>query len=63
MLIVVILLVMSGASKLVDKLDWYSEAKTVAEMLVLNLKTEKIHLQTNALMTYMFTNREQRYNE
>ena len=24
-------------------------------MLVLNLKIEKIHLQTNALMTYMFT--------
>ena len=54
MLIIVILLVMSAASKLVDiasKLDWYSEAKTVAEMLVLNLKIEKIHLQTNALMT------------
>ena len=32
-------------------------------MLVLNLKIEKIHLQTNALMTYMFTNTEQRYNE
>ena len=43
MLIIVILLVMSAASKLVDiasKLDWYSEAKTVAEMLVLNLKIE-----------------------
>ena len=66
MLIIVILLVMSAASKLVDiasKLDWYSEAKTVAEMLVLNLKIEKIHLQTNALMTYMVTNTEQRYNE
>ena len=66
MLIIVILLVVSAASKLVDiasKLDWYSEAKTVAEMLVLNLKIEKIHLQTNALMTYMFTNTEQRYNE
>ena len=66
MLIIVILLVMSAASKLVDipsKLDWYSEAKTVAEMLVLNLKIEKIHLQTNALMTYMFTNTEQHYNE
>ena len=49
MLIIVILLVMSAASKLVDiasKLDLYSEAKTVAEMLVLNLKVEKIHLQT-----------------
>ena len=46
-----------------SKLNWYSEAKTVAEMLVLNLKIEKIHLQTNALMTYMFTNTEQRYNE
>ena len=32
-------------------------------MLVLNLKIEKIHLQTNALMTYMFTNTEHRYNE
>ena len=67
MLIIVSLLVMSAASKLVgiaSKLDWYSEAKTVAEMLVLNLKIEKIHLQTNALMTYiMFTNTEQRYNE
>ena len=66
MLIIVILLVMSAASKLVDiasKLDWYSETKTVAEMLVLNLKIEKIHLQTNALMTYMFTNTEQRCNE
>ena len=66
MLIIVILLVMSAASKLADiasKLDWYSEAKTVAEMLVLNLKIEKIHLQTNALMTYMFTNTEQRHNE
>ena len=57
MLIIAILLAMSAASKL----DWYSEAKTVAEMLVLNLKTEKIHLQTNALMTYMFTNTEQCY--
>ena len=39
MLIIVILLVMSAASELVDiayKLDWYSEAKAVAEMLVLN---------------------------
>ena len=57
---------MSAASKLVDiasKLDWYSEAKTVEEMLVLNLKIEKIHLQTNALMTYMFTNTEHCYNE
>ena len=32
-------------------------------MLVLNLKIEKIHLQTNALMTYMLTNTEYRYNE
>ena len=66
MLIIVILLVMSAASKLVDiasKLDWYSEAKTVAKMLVLNLKIEKIHLQTSALMTFMFTNTEQCYNE
>ena len=66
MLIIVVLLVMSAASKLADiasKLDWYSEAKAVAEMLVLNLKIEKIHLQTNALMTYMFTNTEQRYNK
>ena len=66
MLIIVILLVMSAASKLVDnasKLDLYSEAKTVAEMLVLNLKVEKIHLQTNAFMTYMFKNTEQCYNE
>ena len=30
-------------------------------MLVLNLKIEKIHLQTNALMMYMFTNTEQRF--
>ena len=30
--------------KFASKLDWYSEAKTVAEMLVLNLKIEKIHL-------------------
>ena len=66
MFIIVILLVMSAASKLVDiasKLDWYSEAKTAAEMLVLNLEIEKIHLQTNALMTYMFTNTELCYNE
>ena len=66
MLIIVILLVMSATSKLVDiasKLDWYSEAKTVAEMLVLNLRIEKIHLQTNALMTYMFANTEHCYNE
>ena len=66
MLIRMILLVMSAASKLVDiasKLHWYSEAKTRAEMLALNLKIEKIHLQTNALMTYMFTNTEKRYNE
>ena len=57
---------MSAAFKLIgiaSKLDWYSEAKTEAQMLVLNLKIEKIHLQTNALMTYMFTNTEQRYNE
>ena len=32
-------------------------------MLVLNLKIEKIDLQTNALMMYMFTITEQRYNE
>ena len=32
-------------------------------MLALNLKIEKIHLQTNALMTYMFTNTEQSYKE
>ena len=60
MLIIVILLVMSAASKLVDiasNLDWYSEAKTVAKMLVLNLKIEKIHLQTNALMTYVYKHR------
>ena len=62
MLIIVILLVMSAASKLVgiaSKLDWYSEAK----MLVLNIKIENIHLQTSALLTYMFTNTKQRYNE
>ena len=66
MLIIVTLLVMSAASKLVDiasKLDWYSEAKTVAKMLVLNLKIEKIHLPTSALMAYIVTNTEQRYNE
>ena len=32
-------------------------------MLVLNIKIEKIHLQTNALLTYMFTNTKQCYNE
>ena len=32
-------------------------------MLVLNIKIEKIHLQTNALLTYMFTNTKQCCNE
>ena len=57
---------MSAASKLVgiaSKLDWYSEGKTEALMLVFNLKIEKIHLQTNAPIMYMFTDTEQRYNE
>ena len=31
-------------------------------MYALNLKIEKIHLQTNALMMYMFTNTEHRCN-
>ena len=32
-------------------------------MLVLNIKIEKIQLQTNALLTYIFTNTKQHYNE
>ena len=48
---------------LLPNLIGIQKQKQKPKMLVLNLKIEKIHLQTNALMMYMFTNTEHCYNE